>query len=259
MERLVILHPQELAGTVLRLNSGRQLVGRGARADLRLDDRYVSSAHAIIHNASGHVTVEDLGSANGTRVGGELVAGQRPLRDGDIVTFGSIDARFEQEAATLSMPSQAIRRPPPNSVTFDVGRQSGHQINNIGRDQYNSYVEQRESFLRAVAASKTKARWVFWIGMFLLVGGALGYAYFFIDGMSEFNDSFGIETAPPEGIPFFGPETAIGVPAGLICFAVAFVGQFMLIIGLIMWIVAAARARKVDQDPRHAWNSPFVR
>ncbi|MFI5501425.1 FHA domain-containing protein [Nocardia asteroides] len=158
MERLVIVHPPELAGTVLPLTGGRQLIGRGARADLRLDDRYVSSAHALVDSAAGRVTVEDLGSANGTRVGGELIAGLRPLRDGDIVTVGSIDLRFEQGPTTLSMPSQAVRRPAP--VTFDVDRQSGHQINNIGRDQFNSYVEQRESFLRAVAASRTKARWV---------------------------------------------------------------------------------------------------
>ncbi|MEV0059565.1 FHA domain-containing protein [Nocardia sp. NPDC050718] len=260
MERLVILHPQELAGTVLPLTAGRQLIGRGARADLRLDDRYLSAAHAAIDLTAGRATVEDLGSANGTRVDGELIAGLRPLRDGDILTFGNVDARFEQGPPTVTMPSSAVRRPPPDPVTFTVERQTGHQINNVGRDQINSYIEQRESFLRAVAASRTKARWVFWIGLFMLVGGGIGYAYFLIDGISELNDTFGDASAgPPDGMLFFGPDTSLGMPAGLICFAVAFVGQFLLIIGLIMWIVAAARVRKVDRDPRHAWNSPFVR
>ncbi len=260
----MILHPQELAGTVLRLDPGRQLVGRGPRATIRLDDQHVSGMHAEISNVGGRVTVEDLGSSNGTRIDGEFITGARELHDGDIVTFGNIDARFEQGTGprTTIMSREDIRRYRPQRVTYDIDRQTGRQISNVGGDQYNSYIQERESFLRAVAASRTKARFVFWVGLFLTVGGILGYAYYLVTAIGGFSTAFGDEsfqnsTELPD-FEIFGPETSLGIPAGLICFMVAFVGQILFFIGLIMWIVAAARARKVDSDPRHAWNSPFT-
>ncbi|WP_433734033.1 FHA domain-containing protein [Nocardia sp. CA-129566] len=236
------------------------MLGRGSRAHLRLDDQHLSTMHAAIDNVSGHVTVEDLGSSNGTRIGGETIRGARPLRDGDIVTFGNIDARFEQTSGprTVMLSRDTIDRNRPSPVTYDIDRQSARQINNVGRDQFNSYIQQRESFLREAAASRTKARFVFWIGLFLTVGGGLGFAYFLVKAMGEGNSSFRTGTQPAD-FPIFGPDTSLGIPAGLICFMIGFVGNIMLFVGLIMWIVAAARARKVDTDPRHAWNSPFIR
>ena len=260
MERLVVLHPPELAGTVLSLVSGRQLLGRGSSAELCLDDQHLSAMHAAIDNISGHVTVEDLGSSNGTRIGGKTIIGARPLRDGDIVTFGNIDARFEQTSGprTVMLSRDGIDRNRTSRVTYDIDRQSARQINNVGRDQFNSYVHQRESFLREVAASRTRARFVFWIGLFLTVGGLLGYAYFLMKAMGEANAALQTGTQPAD-FPIFGPDTSLGIPVGLICFMIAFVGNILFFVGLIMWIVAAARARKVDTNPRYAWNSPFIR
>lgn len=39
--------------------------------------------------------VEDLESKNGTRARGTLVSGPTMLADGDVVTFGGVEARFE--------------------------------------------------------------------------------------------------------------------------------------------------------------------
>jgi hypothetical protein len=53
------------------------------------------------------------------------------------------------------------------AVRFDVGNQSAGMINNVGRDQHLSYVQyiqqQRASFARDIAATKTKARWFIWL------------------------------------------------------------------------------------------------
>lgn len=260
MEQLIILHPPELTGTVLRLSPGRQVIGRGTHADLRLDDQHVSTVHAAITNVGGRVTIEDLGSSNGTWIDGETFVGVRDLRDGDIIAFGTIEARFEQNSGprTAMMSRDAIRRHNPNRVNYNIDRQRAHQINNVGGDQHNSYIQQRESFLREAAASRTKARFVFWIGLLMSVGGILGYAYFLVKAMGEMNTSFQTGTEPTD-FPIFGPDTSLGIPAGLICFMVGMVGSIVFFIGLILWIVAAARARKVDSDPRHAWNSPYVR
>ncbi|MEV6558492.1 FHA domain-containing protein [Nocardia sp. NPDC051756] len=267
MEQLIVLYPAKLAGTALRLGPGRQLLGRSSRTDLRLDDQHVSAVHAAINNLGGQVTVEDLGSVNGTRIGGEPFTGATLLRDGDIVTFGNIEARFEQTSGppTTMLSPEDSRRPPPSRVGFDVDRQTARQINNVGRDQHNnSYVQQRESFLREAAASRTKARFVFWIGLFLTTGGMLGYAYYFVRAAGEFNTVFKTAAEPgvipePPAFSFFGPDTSLGIPAGLICFMIAFIGSILLFIGLILWIVTAARTRNIDTDPRYAWNSPYVR
>lgn len=277
MEQLVVFHPPELAGVVLRLGPGRQLLGRGSHAALRLDDRHLSVTHAAISNVGGRVTVEDLGSSNGTRVGGETFVGAKLLNDGDILTFGGIEARFEQtsEPRTVMLPRQDIHGSQPHSNNFGIGRQEAGQINNVGRDQHNNHIhQQRESFIREAAASRTKARFVFWIGLVLATCGILGYTYFFVKAADEmqtatqkFSDeleaSWQTGTPPTDflglGVDIFGADTALGIPAGLIFFMVTMVGTIMSGIGLILWIVAAARARGAATDPRHAWNSPIVR
>lgn len=257
---MTIVGPPAMAGTVLRLGPGRLLVGRGARADLRIDDQHVSAVHAAINIVGDRVTVEDLGSSNGTWLGGQRISGARELYGGDIVTFGSVEARFGQAhpPRTTQLSRGGTNRRPPHRVNFDVAHQSAHQINNVGRDQHINYLlQQRESFLREVAASRTKARFVFWLGLLMVIVGGLGYAYFLVSAIGDVSTSIQTGIAP-DAFPIFGPDTGLG-PAGLIFFMIAFVGQFVLIVGLITWIVAAARVRRVDTDPRFAWNSASIR
>jgi DNA-binding winged helix-turn-helix (wHTH) protein len=79
----------------IALSTGINIVGRDRDADLHIDDPSVSRRHARIVVEGDTVSVEDLGSKNGTRVGGVAVSGQTILAVGDIVTFGGINARFE--------------------------------------------------------------------------------------------------------------------------------------------------------------------
>ncbi len=57
------------AGRVVPLVHGRHVVGRGAGAGIRLDDPDVSRRHLEIAVGGGAVSVRDLGSTNGTRLG----------------------------------------------------------------------------------------------------------------------------------------------------------------------------------------------
>ncbi len=255
MLSMTILGPPPLAGTVLRLRPGKQVLGRSAHADLQIDDRHLSARHAVIDCLGGRVFVEDVGSSNGTWIDGERIRGIRELHRGESVTFGCVEARLAPADVTALLPGIDTRHPPP--VRFDVGSQQAGHINNVGHNQYNSYVQQRESFLREVAASRTRARYVFWIGLTMVLVGALGYAYFLVDALGSLSTAFetGIE---PESFPIFGPDTGFG-PAGLIFFMIAFIGQFVLVVGLILWIVAAARVRRVDTDPRYPWNASASR
>jgi len=115
---------------------GRELVvGRAPGSDLRLEDRNVSRRHCRIFRSGGSLLVEDLGSANGTRVNGQPLAGRHRLREGDVVGVGDWDLAVEGPgllAAEASggtgstplaamplppLPGDPARRPDPSGAT----------------------------------------------------------------------------------------------------------------------------------------------
>jgi hypothetical protein len=68
------------------------LIGRSSSNDVVIEHASVSKLHARAKlDADGSPSLSDAGSSNGTRVSGdELGAGEpRPLKVGDVVTFGS--------------------------------------------------------------------------------------------------------------------------------------------------------------------------
>lgn len=77
----------------------QKIIGRGDACDLNVDDEYVSTKHAaLIWDDSGHVmTVEDLGSTNGTFVNGRRI-GARPvvLQLGDVVRVGRTEIPWKR-------------------------------------------------------------------------------------------------------------------------------------------------------------------
>ena len=54
----------------------------------------MSRSHAQIDVCGEAATITDLGSKNGTRLRGALLAAPADLQDGDEITFGSVKARF---------------------------------------------------------------------------------------------------------------------------------------------------------------------
>ncbi|HEU4727064.1 MAG TPA: sigma 54-interacting transcriptional regulator [Kofleriaceae bacterium] len=70
--------------------TGVVVIGRGPDADLRLLDETASRSHAKVITADGVARVHDLGSHNGTFVGGERVEGTRALVSGDVLTIGEM-------------------------------------------------------------------------------------------------------------------------------------------------------------------------
>ena len=66
------------------------VIGRSADCDLAIPDTYLSSRHARFANDDGDLTVEDLGSTNGTYVNQTLVKGRVHLEKGDVVQVGGV-------------------------------------------------------------------------------------------------------------------------------------------------------------------------
>jgi pSer/pThr/pTyr-binding forkhead associated (FHA) protein len=85
-------------GTRHQLSTGRNVIGRGTDADIRLPDTGVSRKHVDIVLEGGVATAEDLGSTNGTLVNGRRISRQ-PLSDGDVIRIGHSVLVYRQDGA----------------------------------------------------------------------------------------------------------------------------------------------------------------
>jgi hypothetical protein len=92
------------------------VIGRGQTCDLVLLTEDVSREHAVIARRWDGVQIRDLGSKNGVRVGGEPIAGEHRLRDGERVEIASFELRLDDPedryARQLEAPG-AIEAPAP--------------------------------------------------------------------------------------------------------------------------------------------------
>jgi hypothetical protein len=235
-----------LQGTRVVLGPGRTTLGRQADCDGVLDDPTVSRHHAVIEQRNGDMTVRDLGSRNGTALNGRPVSGAVLLRDGDLIAFGSVEARFETAGGGRGGDMTAAS---PRPGEFHVGHQAAGQINNVARDQYVQHIRaERESFLADVAATKTRGRRLITFGFICLIAG---FAIFACGIISFIQSIPGLEgyVSPSDAPSLFGPEIG-GVPVGIAGFALGAVGSFAIVAGLVLHVSAAARLRKLQNAPR---------
>jgi DNA-binding winged helix-turn-helix (wHTH) protein len=73
----------------LPLVAGETLIGRDPECTVRIDRPLISRRHARIRIDGGAATIEDLGSKNGTSVGGKRVSRPTNLADGAEIVVGS--------------------------------------------------------------------------------------------------------------------------------------------------------------------------
>ena len=71
------------------------ILGRGAGADIQLEDTFASSRHARIARQGSVMVLEDLGSTNGTFLNGEPLRGPQPLHHGDRIRIGDTEFSYE--------------------------------------------------------------------------------------------------------------------------------------------------------------------
>ena len=91
-----------LSGRRMILHEGDNIVGRDPAADVWLDAPSVSRRHSRIGIAEDGITIEDLGSKNGTTVNDEPVTRPMALHDGDRIVFGSVPGVFRSSRTGLS-------------------------------------------------------------------------------------------------------------------------------------------------------------
>ena len=82
-------------------------LGRDITNDIVINDRETSRHHLRLQRAADTVTVEDLGSTNGTFINGKRVSGATTLQNGDMVGLGeTVTLAFEIQRAQ-QMPAAA--------------------------------------------------------------------------------------------------------------------------------------------------------
>jgi pSer/pThr/pTyr-binding forkhead associated (FHA) protein len=85
MELVVLEGPD--AGRSFALTA-QSVIGRDPTATVHLTDEEVSRRHAIVNLGEGSITIEDLGSFNGTHMNGGKISDETPLGTGDRIRVG---------------------------------------------------------------------------------------------------------------------------------------------------------------------------
>jgi predicted component of type VI protein secretion system len=103
MAKLVFIG-EEFDGRVCELAEGTTSVGRGDDNQIIIRDATVSTRHCQILVHGCEVIVREAGSRNGTWVQGVAVTGQMPVKSGQSIRFGAVEARLELERPTFHDP-----------------------------------------------------------------------------------------------------------------------------------------------------------
>ncbi len=75
---------------IVLADEGVVVLGRDEGCDVLLADAGISKRHARLELRDGRVVLSDLGSKNGTRLGGQRIAGPTPLSAGEVFEVGPV-------------------------------------------------------------------------------------------------------------------------------------------------------------------------
>ena len=103
-------------GQAIPVPPGEFTIGRAADAYIHVEDSSISRQHARLLNSEQGFFLEDLGSANGIALNGELVTGRLPIKLGDMVHIGTVPFRVDPE-----VPGEASASPSAGLTRVDRG------------------------------------------------------------------------------------------------------------------------------------------
>lgn len=230
-------------------------IGRDPLSAVCIEDASISRHHADLIRHGLSWSIVDARSTNGTFVNDRRV-NEAVLQVRDRIRLGQIEFVVGQsglglrddQAQTVSL--EAVR-PPAGPAPADMRIIKPHAgTMHIAEQQHVYYVQQlqqRENFLREVAATKTKARWLAWTGFALFVVGFGTFAAADLSFIKSIIDATRSGGQPDPGISPFGKEIG-GIPFGIIGWAAAALGVILLIVGIVLHVIATSRRRQAYRD-----------
>ncbi len=106
----VIVENESGRKTIEIADGAEMAVGRGEECEIALDDTKASRRHLILRRAGAILTLQDLGSTNGTKLNGMRVGGgERRLVGGDVILAGRTTFTVAATANTGVMPTEQGR------------------------------------------------------------------------------------------------------------------------------------------------------
>lgn len=145
----------EREGESVPLSAPRSTLGRRPGNTLQVQDGSISGQHAEFLIEGARVTLRDLDSTNGTRVGGARIT-EQALAHGDRLAFGSVEGVFVDE----EFAGDAGRRPAQSS---DVGASGEDAVERISADKLER------------SGKRSRAGLLFGLLILVVGGGAAGY------------------------------------------------------------------------------------
>ncbi|MDD7966963.1 FHA domain-containing protein [Actinomycetospora lemnae] len=131
---------------VVLLSPPTVTIGRGEGNGVVLDhDGQVSSLHAVLQAYGPSWAIRDLGSTNGTVVGGERLIAERALRHGDVIHVGATRMVFRGSGGRAA-PTTAPRRAP------ELTRREHDVLVALCRPLFSGAVFTEPATARAIAA-----------------------------------------------------------------------------------------------------------
>jgi two-component system, cell cycle response regulator len=90
---LVVIYGKEL-GRKYDLEDGKIVIGRSSKSDIQIDHDSVSRQHVQMTVDQGKVSIEDVGSTNGTFLNDATLEGRVHLRNNDLIKVGRTVFKF---------------------------------------------------------------------------------------------------------------------------------------------------------------------
>ncbi|MFP2913298.1 FHA domain-containing protein, partial [Pyxidicoccus sp. 3LFB2] len=115
------------AGEEFSLEDGEYTIGRATDNPICIPDTSVSRKHVMVRKVGAGWAVSDMGSGNGTLVNGDVIGDETPLANGDVITLGDTELRFEDVANSTMMVSTPSggSRPRPSASASASGARAG--------------------------------------------------------------------------------------------------------------------------------------
>jgi hypothetical protein len=107
------------AGQLIKVPHQRFMIGRSEECHLRPHSELISRQHCVIITENDEISVEDLGSRNGTYVNGEKISARRSVDPGDKVKVGQLEFELyvprskDSAAMAIVAPAGPAAKPAP--------------------------------------------------------------------------------------------------------------------------------------------------